>query len=172
MGSAGEGRKRQRENRVHRGAQIRRTEHFAAIPGWRAGARRDPRGWHNRRGRDAECEDDPVGTTAHGRGGAEEGKAAGGFRSAWRSDDDAESVRSAEPRAGADWREDFCEPAKFGGRGGARPRSHHHSDAEAGFLRVLPAGGWKSAVRETFGVSGGTEAITVPRFDGLEVVQW
>ena len=37
-----------RKNRVHRGAQVRRAEHFAALRRWRAGARSDARRWNDR----------------------------------------------------------------------------------------------------------------------------
>src|SRR5439155_25461288 len=123
------------------------------------------------RGCDPEREDDPVDSVARGWVRIEKGEAAGGFRGARGSDDDAQGVRSAEPAAGADWRKDLREPAELCGGGGARARSGDHSVAKAGFFRLLLAGGWKCAVRQAFGVPRGSEAITVPLLRRLEVVQ-
>src|SRR6059058_5921358 len=79
MGPARARGKRQGKNRIHRGAQVRWAEHFAAVRRWRAGARGDARGRHNGRGRHAEREDDPVCAAASGRAALKKAKLRGDF---------------------------------------------------------------------------------------------
>src|SRR5437667_12485451 len=106
---------------MHGGAYVRWAEHLAAIRGWPVGERGDARRRNHGRGRDAEREDDPVDSVARGCTRIEKGEAASGFRGARGGDDDAQGLRSAEPAAGADWREDLREPAEFfGGQGTTR----------------------------------------------------
>ena len=137
---------RTRESRLRRGAQIRRTEPIAHVREGNARSRSHAGRRHHRRGRDAEREDDSLDSADDRARAVEKGGSARRFRSARRSDHDAQGLSATESRSRArQGGKIFANPAQCGRRRRARARSEDHRFAAARFLRLLHSGGRPAA---------------------------